>query len=117
MITLIILGIISVFILILILLIVNSIYIKIGSNIDTKDNKPPINETKEFAAGMNHGFSLVLIALYKMWEEQNILDFDSLNEDLKTNVFTITSSPDKFLTWQNKLTEYIKNKNSGEMNG
>lgn len=113
-------SIISIFLLLL-LLIANTINTKLDyifnndyeeENLDNKHDNP------EFKAGVNHGFSLIQICLYKMYSDLSILDFDSLNDDIKANLLDLTKSPENFQNWQNKYINYLKSKEeeSGENN-
>jgi len=100
-------------ILLFILHVVDTISIKMDYRDKNKNNdnsnKKPIQETEEFKAGLNYGFSLVQISLYKMWSEQDILDFDSINNNVKNNILTLSKSPEDFNKWQSQFVEYIKN--------
>ena len=109
--TLIILNIISIFVLILILLITNAI--GVGLKIHKITEKNPTQdsvETPEFKAGMNHAFYLVQMCLYKMYHEEELLDFESINNDIKNNLLNITEDKQKFNTWFNKYNEFLKSK-------
>lgn len=109
--TLIILSVINIFVMILILLAINAIGVglKIHKMSGTNPNQN-VSETQEFRAGMNHAFHLVQMCLYKMWNTNDILDFDNINESIKENLLTITNSKENFKIWFNKYNEYLKSK-------
>jgi hypothetical protein len=114
MVSIIIFSVLVIVLLLLILLVVNAISIKMDYLNKDSSEKKAVNETPEFQAGVNHAFSLVQICLYKMWSDQDILDFDSLNDNIKSNLMIITNNPDNFKKWHEQYTEYLKNKNTGD---
>jgi ABC-type transport system involved in multi-copper enzyme maturation permease subunit len=118
MITSIVLGILGILILILILMALFYIAFKLDNSTSTSNSDPnvPLHETKEFQLGLNHAFSLIQICLYKMWSDQDILDFDSINKDIQNNLINITKDPNDFNLWQNKYVEYLKNKHEEDKN-
>jgi hypothetical protein len=69
-----------------------------------------ITQTNEFKHGINHGFSLVQIVLYKMWKESEILDFDNMNDTVKNNILEITQDKTKLMKWNEEYMSYIKSK-------
>ena len=113
--TLIILGILVIFILLLILLVTHAISIKMNY-LNNDEEQIQTQNTPEFQAGVNHAFSLIQISLYKMWSEQELLDFDSINDNIKNNILTITKNQENFKTWHNKYIEHLQNKKLGESN-
>lgn len=74
------------------------------------------NSNSNFKAGINYAFSLIQVCLYKMWYENSILDFDSINNEINNNLTIITQNQEIFNTWLEKFNEYIKNKQQEDTN-
>lgn len=79
---------------------------------DGGELKKNAEDTPEFSAGMNHAFYLVQMCLFKMWDSNDILDFESINDNIKENLESITGNKQMFAKWFNKFNEYIKSKGS-----
>ena len=99
-------------ILLLVLLTVNTVSVKMDYISKNNVNKTAlqISESPEFQAGLNHGFSLIQICLFKMWEDQEILDFDSISDEIKQTLNNVTQDKESFMKWQDKYVEYLKKK-------
>lgn len=62
----------------------------------------------------NQILGIVTIALYKMYSNLEILDFESLSENLHKNISDLIKDPETLKEWDHKLYEYMKSNNSDE---
>ncbi len=62
----------------------------------------------------NQILGIVTIALYKMYSNLEILDFESLSENLHKNISDLIKDPEALKEWDHKLYEYMKSNNSDE---
>ena len=75
-----------------------------------KNEEPPQRELTIFKEGLQRTWTIVSISLYKMWNDLDILDFDSLQEKLQKTLNELTSDQTKLEEWSHKLNEYMKDK-------
>ena len=96
----------------LILLLINNLA---NSKESSKNNK---DEEKNFKNGINQGINqtcfTVQISLFKMWQEMDIIDFDSLYLKLLENLDKLTKNSNEFEKWNEKFIEYVKNMKAGD---
>ena len=83
-----------------------------SNNSNNYTNNKQINphDTPLFKAGAGQAFTLVQIVLYKMWNENEILDFDNMNIDIQKHIMDLTTSPADLQKWNTKFLEYMKQK-------
>lgn len=62
----------------------------------------------------NQILGIVTVALYKMYSNLEILDFESLSENLHKNISDLIKDPEELKEWDHKLYEYMKSNNSDE---
>lgn len=101
--------------LILIIDIIRSID-KINHKLDNKtntDNNIKAVDTYNnpiFREGIDYAFNVIRISLFKMWKDQDILDFENIDETIKHNIHELTNNPDKLKKINEQYQEYIKSK-------
>lgn len=111
---------IGIVILLAIILLIN---LGMFNHILTSDNRQHIiiqnqdNDKKEliheFQIGSKHTWALVNIALYKMYTELEILDYDSLQIKLAKTIDDLSTNQTKLSEWRNKLDEYVQDQQNG----
>ena len=77
--------------------------------------KVPDTLTKKaelFQQGSQQTWSLITVALYKMWADHDILDFDSLQARLQFTLQELTKEPEQFEEWHKKFNVYMKEKHN-----
>jgi len=70
------------------------------------------NNTKEleiFRSGLKQTWMYVNVSLFKMWNELDILDYDSLQSKLQQTLDDLSQNPKKMEEWSQKFNEYMKN--------
>ncbi|MFW6173248.1 MAG: hypothetical protein ACOC5T_05835 [Elusimicrobiota bacterium] len=84
-----------------------------------QDNQKDLpNNLEDFKKGSNETWIAVVISLYKMWNDLDILDFDSLQGKLHETISNLTKDPREFEKWSHKFNNYMKDKyEDGEENG
>jgi len=82
-----------------------------------KKDAPPGSIPKEmlttFKEASQQTWMAITISLYKMWQELDILDFDSLQSQLQKTLNELTANPQDFEEWSQKFNEYMKEKHNG----
>lgn len=61
-----------------------------------------------FRQGLQQGWMRVNISLYKMWNELDILDFDTLQNKLQQTLESLATNQDEMNKWATKFEEYLK---------
>jgi hypothetical protein len=80
---------------------------------NNNQNQKTINDIMnsfEFKEGTNYALTIIRICVFKMWQDQEILDFDNIDESIKANLTEITSNPEKLKEWNQKYSEYLNSK-------
>jgi len=91
-----------------------AIYDKVCKN--ENSTKPEILQTGHgsprdldiFRQGLQQGWTHVNIALYKMYTELEILDFDSLQSKLQQTIDALATNSEELNKWSVKFREYLK---------
>jgi len=65
-------------------------------------------ELEIFRQGLQQGWIHVSISLYKMWNELEILDFDTLQSKLQQTLELLAKDPNELNKWAEKFKEYLK---------
>jgi len=77
-------------------------------------NKPSNNNisqdtvTQMFQQGLDRGLDVPMVCLFKMYNEFEILDFDSLSERLVELINEMIDDDNKYVEWYNKMQEHLK---------
>lgn len=72
----------------------------------------PANEvyTKAFKEGTNNNWAVVQTILYKLYIEDCLLDFDSLNEKIKENMRAFEKDKNSLIEWNVRYVAYVNEK-------
>ena len=100
-------------ILILILILINTIDIKFKLNKPkNKSDTEPSIDSKDFNLGVNYALTLFRLCLFKMWKDDDILDFDNMDETIKNNLNNITNNQQQLVKLNENLKQHIQSKNN-----
>lgn len=66
--------------------------------------------TPEFKYGMNHAWIMFQLAMFKMYREDELLDYDSLFEEVSKNVEKISGDVGELKKWNEDYIEYLQSK-------
>ena len=97
----------------LVVLLLFVIYGKLTENKKDEVNNNNIQLTEPqkielYKNGARENWLITNVCLYKMWEELDILDYESLKEKLQRNLEELTSKPEVLNEWREKFNDYIK---------
>jgi hypothetical protein len=67
----------------------------------------------DFKKGAEHAWFIMQLSLFKMYFENDILDFESIKETLSKQVEVFTFNPSEFNSWRDKFSEYLDERNKG----
>jgi len=70
--------------------------------------EPDLKPKEDFFEGKLQLWSLVNVALFKMYTELEILDYDNIKNKLAETMDELTRSQEIMKKWGNKFEEYIK---------
>jgi hypothetical protein len=93
------------------LILITLLLLDINNNIKNKKTEHPqkeVNQQELFANGANYSWITVQVALYKMWQEMNILDFENMVKELSTQFQFFNTNTSEFKNWHAKYIEYLK---------
>ncbi len=76
----------------------------------TKNIPAPPLGIKEFKQGVDHTWNVTQIAIYKLYEEGQLLDYDSLTISIHNSINELTQDNSKLSLWNKKLNSYIQEK-------
>jgi len=90
-----------------------------ANNLKSKNNDLQINQENPhnidiFRQGLQQSWMHVNVSLYKMWDEQEILDFQSLQTKLQQTLESLTKDPAEMTKWAEKFKEYLKEQEKQE---
>lgn len=68
------------------------------------------NDLEIYKRGLQQNWILVNICLYKMWNEMEIIDFESLHKKLQEHLEFFSQNPQELEKWQMDLQKYLQNK-------
>lgn len=80
-----------------------------GDDENNNSNLPKI--TQDFKNGINYAWSVMQVCLYKMYKENDILDFDNIFQDILKNINTLSNNNDEMKKWNIEYIKYIEEKN------
>ena len=66
--------------------------------------------TIEFKRGIDHSWMMVQIAMFKMQDDKDILDSDSILSCLSRNLEFLSTHPGDLKKWNVQYIEYLKKK-------
>jgi hypothetical protein len=72
------------------------------------------NSIDIFRQGLQQSWMHVNVSLYKMWNELEILDFQSLQTKLQQTLESLTKDPAEMTKWAEKFKEYLKEQEKQE---
>lgn len=84
------------------------------TNNDLQINQGNPNNIDIFRQGLQQSWMHVNVSLYKMWDEQEILDFQSLQTKLQQTLESLTKDPAEMTKWAEKFKEYLKQQENQE---
>ena len=58
------------------------------------------------AEGIDSGLNVALLAIYKMWQDGDIVDYQSLAETVVKNVKSFSSNKKEYDKWAKKFNDY-----------
>ena len=73
-----------------------------------KPEPPKVEPPVDFTKGMDHMWYLVQIVSYKMYQEDSLLDFDSLMKEMSTEIDAVCQDKDELQKWHNQYQTYKK---------
>lgn len=98
-------------ILCVILILMFAIYDKIceknNTNVSSDESLLVQKEMDAFQKGLQQGWMHVNISLYKMWNELDILDFDSIQSKLQQTIENLANDPKEMKKWAERFKEYL----------
>jgi len=100
--------IISIVLLSLLVLFIGSWIMFFLNFINSKYNNSTTSNADSVKLGVQQCYNTVLIALYKMYVDQDIIDYTSYAESLNANMNFLSSNPNELKSWSEKYVEYIK---------
>jgi len=68
--------------------------------------------TPDFRFGMNQAWIMFQLALFKMYRDDKLLDYDSLFIELSNNLESISSSTESLKQWNEEYLKYIQTKDN-----
>jgi hypothetical protein len=66
-----------------------------------------LGKVEGFKTGSLQTWNIINVSLFKMWNEMDILDYDSLLIKLKENVQALYTQPGQFEEWSKKYNSYL----------
>lgn len=92
----------------LVILLIFAVYDKVSNknNIIQQNSK----EIDIFTNGVKQGWLHVNISLFKMWNDLDILDYDTMREKLQENLQLIANDEQAMKTWAEKFKTYVEEK-------
>jgi hypothetical protein len=66
------------------------------------------NEQIAITKGIQQSWQTINIALFKMYREMDILDFDSIQQKLTSTINQLATNPNEMNKWQKELNEYLQ---------
>lgn len=73
-----------------------------------KNITPNIINQKSFQDGISNSSILIKCSLFKMWKDNELLDFDSIDEKIAGNIKILTENPDHLIKVRGELIEYLE---------
>lgn len=83
-----------------------AIYDKV--NIKQKEQDTQSNDLEIFRQGARQNWITINVCLFKMWNELDILDFESIQNKLQETIQELTNDPKKLDEWGKKFNDYFK---------
>jgi len=68
------------------------------------------NDFDYFRKGMDYGFTILHMSLYKMFVDNNLLDYDSLNVEVRKNIDIFINNPELMKNWNQQYIKYANEK-------
>lgn len=76
-----------------------------------KRNEEEISKMREhYIKSLNNTITIAHLSLFKMYDEMQILDFDTISEEMKRNMELLVSNPQMLQEWDKKFYQYISSK-------
>ena len=73
---------------------------------------PPMNlNQSDFNFGANHTWIMFQLAMFKLYKEDRLLDFDDLFISIYKNIEQLSASVDNLKKWNEEYIEYLQFKN------
>jgi len=96
------------------LLVLFGIYGNISKKQEYKESTSNIDSLERYNAGVQQSWIAINISLFKMYNDMDILDYDSLQVKLKNTVEQLCKDPDQMKEWNTKYFEHINETSNGE---
>jgi len=78
---------------------------------ESKREQKQSSSSPDFKNGYSYACSVAQIALFKLYSEDKLLDFDSLVNEIGTTVGFLENNPRILVEWNDKLSHYIQDRN------
>jgi hypothetical protein len=75
------------------------------------DEENNIVVTKDFRNGISYAWSVMQVCLFKMYKQNDILDFDNLFTDVMENVQELSNNSEEMKKWNDDYIKYRDEKN------
>jgi len=96
------------------LLILFGIYGNISKKEEHKESLPNNDSFERYSDGLEQTWIAINISLYKMYNDLDILDFDTLHAKLKNTIEELSKDPNQMKEWKAKLIEHMNETSNGE---
>lgn len=84
-------------------------------NLNTNPNTVSDRDIHIFRSGLQQQWMLITIALYKMYVDLDILDFDNMQTVLQKTIDELSADQSKMKEWAEKFQSYASNDNRGKL--